>query len=237
MKLKYKRILLKLSGEQLAGKFDVGIDPVVVHFLAEEIKPLAEAGCEIAIVVGGGNMVRGHKLAGEGIKRVTADHMGMLSGLMNAMATTDIFEADGISTRCLSHIFVDQVAESYSFRRALKHLEHHRVIIIAGGMARSYFSHDTGAVSMALELDCDVMLKATKVGGVFDHDPVTHPGAKMFDQMTFQEAVENKDVQVMDSAALGLAMEQKMPMIIFNAMERGNLLKVVTGEKIGTSIS
>lgn len=233
----YKRVLIKISGEQLSGQFDVGIDPEVAHYLAEEIKKALKNGCEIVLVVGGGNMVRGAEIAGHGIRRVTGDHMGMLSGLINSMAMTDIFEADDIPTRCLSNIFAEQVAEVYSYRRAEKHLQQGRVVIIAGGLGRPYFTHDTAAVNLALELGCEVVLKATKVDGVYDKDPNKHTGAKKFDELDYQHAVENVDINVMDKAALGLAMEQKMPVVVFDAMTKDNILRVVQGDVVGTRVS
>lgn len=182
-------------------------------------------------------MVRGADIAGHGIRRVTGDHMGMLSGLINAMATTDIFEANGIQTRCLSNIFADQVAEMYSYRRAIKHLEKGRVAIIAGGLGRPYFTHDTAAVNLALELDCDVVLKATNVDGVYDKDPNQHNDAVLYDSLHFQQAVENAEIKVMDKAAMGLAMEQGMKLVIFNPMAEGAIAAVINGDNIGTSIS
>lgn len=233
----YKRVLLKLSGEQLAGKFDVGIDPEVAAYFAKEVQKAQESGCQIVIVVGGGNLVRGAEIAGQGVRRVTGDHMGMLSGLINSVAMTDIFEANGITTRCLSNIFADQVAEMYSFRRADKHLSQNRVVIVAGGIGRPYFTHDTAAVNVALELGCEVVLKATKVDGVYDSDPKTNEHAKKFDTLTYQAAVEDDNIKVMDKAALGLAMEQSMPLIVYDAMSPDNLAKVITGERVGTLIS
>lgn len=233
----YKRVLLKLSGEQLSGKFDVGIDPEIVDYIAGEVKTALKLGVDLVIVIGGGNMVRGAELAGNGIKRVTADQMGMLSGLINAIAVTDVFESEGIVTRCLSNIFADQIAEAYSFRRADKHLEKNRVVIVAGGMGRPYFTHDVAAVNLALELSCEVAIKASKVDGVYDKDPVKHKDAKRFDKLDFQTAVENKHIKVMDKAALGLAMEQNMPVVVFDIMTPGNLAKLVSGENIGTKIS
>ncbi len=235
--MKYKRVLLKLSGEQLAGKYDTGIDPELAKWLALEVKKALDTSVEIIVVVGGGNMVRGEAVAGHGIKRVTGDHMGMLSGLINAMATTDIFEANGIDTRCLSNIFADQVAEMYSYRRASKHLEKGRVIIIAGGIGRPYFTHDTAAVNLALELDCDAVLKATKVDGVYDKDPNKYDDAVRLESVNFQQAIENDNIKVMDKAAIGLAMEQGMKVLIFNPMEEGAIKKVCQGEDIGTLIS
>lgn len=233
----YQRILLKLSGEQLAGKFDSGVDPEVAGYFAEEIKRVIEAGCQVALVVGGGNMVRGAQVAQHGIKRVTGDHMGMLSGLINSMALTDIFEAHDMRTRCLSNIFADQVAEMYSFRRAEKHLQKGRVVIIAGGIGRPYFTHDTAGVNLALELNCEVMMKSTKVDGVYDKDPAKHADAVKHDKLPYQEALQNATITIMDKAALGLAMEQHMPLCVFDAMEAGNLLKLVKGESVGTVIA
>ena len=232
----YKRVLIKLSGEQLAGEYEFGVDPKIARFLSNEIKKVVKHNCQIIVIVGGGNMVRGSEVEGQGIRRVTADQMGMLSGLINSMCLTDIFEAEGIQTRCLSNVYAEQVAESFSFRRAEKHLEAGRVVIVAGGIARPYFTHDTAAVSVALELDAEVVLKATKVVGVFNQDPVKFSNAQKIDHMTFQEALSNPDIQIMDKAALGLAMEQKVPIIVFNPMEEDNILKIVDGDTIGTLI-
>jgi uridylate kinase len=232
----YKRVLLKISGEQLAGKYDFGVDPEIASYLAEEIKKVVASGCQVVLVVGGGNMVRGAKIAGHGIRRVTGDQMGMLSGLINSMAMTDIFEAHGLSTRCLSNVYVEQIAESYSFRLAEKHLEYGRIVIVAGGIARPYFTHDTAGVSVALELDCEVVLKATKVDGVYDKDPAKFSDARKLDSMSFDEAIANAEIQVMDKAALGLAMEQQKPIIVFNPMTPDNILRVASGEAIGTKI-
>lgn len=237
MSAKYQRILLKLSGEQLAGKFETGIDPEIAQYFADEIKEATKSGCEIVVIVGGGNMVRGAEVAGHGIRRVTGDHMGMLSGLINSMAVTDIFEAKGIPTRCLSNIFADQVAESYSFRRAEKHLQQGRVVIVAGGIGRPYFTHDTAAINVALELSCNAVLKATKVDGVYDKDPMKHEDARKLDKVDYQEAMQSDTIKVMDKAAMGLAMEQGMPFIVYDAMTAGNLAKLLQGEDIGTVVS
>ena len=233
----YKRVLLKISGEQLSGKHEVGIDPEVGHYLAQECKKIVQAGCQLVLVVGGGNMVRGAEVAGNGIKRVTADQMGMLSGLMNAMALTDIFESEGLPTRCMSNIYAEQVAESYSFRLAEKHLQSGRVIIVAGGLARPYFTHDTAAVSIALELSCEVVLKATKVDGVYDKDPNKFDDAQRLPKLTYQDAVANEAIKVMDKAALGLAMEQRMPVIVLDPMQADTLPKAVQAEQVGSYIS
>ncbi|HEV7453814.1 MAG TPA: uridine monophosphate kinase [Candidatus Saccharimonadales bacterium] len=233
----YKRVVLKISGEQLSGDHAFGIDPKVIHYLAQECKTVVAAGVQLILIVGGGNMVRGAEVAGNGIKRVTADQMGMLSGLINAMGVTDIFESDGLQTRCMSNVYAEQVAESYSFRLAEKHLERNRVIIIGGGIARPFFTHDTGAVSIALELGADAVLKATKVEGVFDSDPAKNPDAKLLPKITFQDALSNDAIKVMDKAALGLAMEQGMPVIVLNPTVPGTILRAVQGEAVGSYIS
>lgn len=237
MKTAYKRVLLKLSGEQLSGKFDGGIDPDVANWIANEIKEVAATGAQVVIMVGGGNYVRGAQIAGHGIKRVTADHMGMLGTMMNALALTDIFEAKGVPTRCLSNIFAMQVAENFVHRLANKHLEKGRVVIVAGGIGRPYLTTDTAAVSLALEMECQVVLKATKVDGVYDKDPSKHNDAVKFDNLDYDHAVGSVDIKIMDKAALGLAMEQHMPVIVFDAMTDGNILRAVSGKTVGTKVS
>jgi uridylate kinase len=233
----YKRILLKLSGEQLAGKRDEGFDPEFAAWLANEVKQVTAAGIQVVIMVGGGNFIRGAQVAGNGIQRVTADHMGMLGTMINALAVTDIFEANGVKTRCLSSLFAEQVAEPFVHRLANKHLEKGRVVVLAGGSGRPYVTTDTGAVMLALEMSCDVVLKATKVDGVYDKDPEQHSGAqKLGDVISYQQAVENPDIMVMDKAAMGLAMEHHMPIVVFDAMKPGNILKVAQGEAVGTKI-
>ena len=235
----YTRVLLKFSGEQLAGAHEFGIDPSVARYIAAECKKIVAAGCQVVLVVGAGNVVRGAQVATQesGIKRVTADQMGMLGGLMNAMALTDIFEGEGLKTRCMSNIYATQVAESYSFRLAEKHLQRGRVVIVAGGIGRPYFTHDSAAVSIGLELGCNVVLKATKVDGVYDKDPVKFPDATRFEKLTYQQALESAAIKVMDKAALGLAMEQQMPVVVFDAMSDDNILRAVHGDAIGTYIS
>ena len=233
----YKRVLLKISGEQLAGKFEGGFDAERGAWLAQEIKKVADKGTQVIIMVGGGNLARGAQLAGHGIKRVTADHIGMLATMMNALALTDIFESQGIRTRCLSSIFAEQVAEPFIHRLANKHLEKGRVVIAAGGIGRPYLTTDTAAVSLALELDCDVVLKATKVKGVYDKDPAKHEDATKLDQVSFQQALADNDIKVMDKAAVGLAMEHNMTIVVFDAMQADNILKAVSGQTAGTTIS
>lgn len=232
----YKRVLLKLSGEQLAGKLDNGIDHDFASWLANEIKPLHDKKIDVVIMVGGGNFVRGATVAGDGLKRVTGDHMGMLATLINALALTDIFESNGLKTRCLSNIFATQVAEPFVHRLANKHLEKGRVVIVAGGIGRPYLTTDTAAVSLALEMDAQAVLKATKVDGVYSKDPAKHSDAVKISDLSYQEAVENPDITVMDKAAMGLAMEHAMPIIIFDPLKDGNLLRAVCQESIGTII-
>ncbi len=237
MSVAYKRILLKLSGEQLAGDKEYGIDPAIGSWLAQEVKKVTEAGCQVVIMVGGGNIVRGAQIAGHGIKRVTGDHMGMLATLVNAIALTDIFESEQVATRCLSRIFAEQVAESFSFRLAEKHLENGRVVIVGGGTGQPYVTTDTGALTLGLEMDCEAVLKSTKVDGIYDKDPAKHDDAVRHENLTFQHAVENPDIKVMDKAALGLAMENNIEVIIFDGFREDNLLKIVRGEQIGTKIA
>jgi uridylate kinase len=233
----YKRILLKLSGEQLAGKYEGGVDPEVVGWLAEEIKKVSQAGVQVVIMVGGGNFVRGAQIAGHDIQRVTADHMGMLGTMINALALTDIFEAHGVKTRCLSNIFAEQVAEPFVHRLANKHLQKGRVVIVAGGSGRPYVTTDTAAVILGLELGCGVVLKATKVDGVYDKDPAAHSDASKISSLSFQQALSDDAIQVMDKAALGMAMEHKLPIIIFESMQDGNILRAAQGDaSAGTTI-
>jgi uridylate kinase len=235
----YKRVLLKISGEQLGGDEPAGIDISIAHYIADECQKVIQADCQLVLIVGGGNMVRGAVLgAGEsGIKRVTADQMGMLSGLMNGMALTDIFESKGIKTRCMSNIYATQLAESYSFRLAEKHLQRGRVVVIAGGLGRPFFTHDTAAVNIGLELSCELVMKATKVDGIYDKDPAEHADAKKIDNLTYQEAVANPHIKVMDKAAFGLAMEQDIPLLVFDALKTDNIVKAVQGENVGTLVT
>ncbi len=233
----YKRVLLKLSGEQLAGKFDGGIDAEFCAWLAREVKTAFEAGSQVIIMVGGGNYARGAQLAGNGIQRVTADQIGMLATMMNALALTDIFEHENVPTRCLTNIFAEQIAEPFIHRLALKHLERGRVVIIGGGSGRPYVTTDTAALILALELDCDIVLKATKVDGIYDKDPAQFPDARRLESITLQQAVADEHVKVMDKAALGLATEHQLPIIVFDALQQGNILRAVQGEPVGTKIT
>ncbi len=232
----YKRILLKLSGEQLQGKFDSGFDAERAVWVSEEIKKATSRGVEVVIMVGGGNYARGAQLAGNGIGRVTADSVGMLGTLMNGLALADVFNDTGLPARVASNIVADQVADQFTHRRVLSHLHKGRVVIIAGGIGRPYLTTDTAAVSLALELGCDVVLKTTKVDGVYDKDPAKHQDAKKFDSLTFQQAVEDENIRVMDKAALGLAMENSQTVIVFDLLSDDNIARVVSGETVGTTI-
>lgn len=234
--MSYKRVLLKISGEQLAGKYEGGIDAELGAWLADEVKKVAGNGIDIVIMVGGGNFARGAQLAGHGIKRVTADQIGMLGTMMNALALNDIFEDRGLQSRCLSNIFAQQVAEPFIHRLAEKHLAKKRVVIVAGGIGRPYLTTDTAAVSLALELSCDVVLKATKVEGVFNVDPETNHDAIKYDEISADDAVSNPAVRVMDKAALGLALEHKLHIIVFDALKPDNILLAASGKTAGTII-
>lgn len=231
----YKRILLKLSGEQLQGKFDGGFDAERATWIANEIKKTKDA--QIVVMIGGGNYARGAQLAGGGVQRVTADNIGMLATMMNALALADVFNANGLPARVVTNIKADQVADQFTHRRALSHLEKGRVVIVAGGIGRPYLTTDTAAVSLALELECDAILKATKVDGVYDSDPATNPSAKKFASLTLQQAVERPDVRVMDKAAIALAYDHSQSMVVFALLTEGNIAKAVAGEAIGTTIS
>jgi uridylate kinase len=232
----YKRVLLKLSGEQLAGKFDSGIDAELATWLAHEIAEVIAVDTQVVIMVGGGNYARGAQLAGHGIGRVTADNIGMLATMMNALALADVFNNVGVTARALTNIKADQVADQFTHRRAISDLNKGRVVIVAGGIGRPYLTTDTAAVSLALELNCEVVLKATKVDGVYDRDPAKHKDAKRIEMLSFDEAVSNNAIAVMDKAALGLAMEHKLPIIVFDALNDGNIQKVAAGETVGTKI-
>jgi len=233
----YKRALLKLSGEQLRGNYDGGFDAELAKWIAGQVKQAVEGGTQIVIMVGGGNYARGAQLAGHGITRVTADNIGMIATLMNALALSDIFNDQGVDTRAVSTVKADQVVDQFTHRRVLSHLQKHRVVIVAGGLARPYLTTDTGAVSLALEMGCDVILKATKVDGVYDSDPAQNPTAQKFEQLTYQQSLEDNKIKVMDKAALGLAMEQGQKLIVFDLLTDGNVAKACSGESIGTTIS
>lgn len=234
--LKFKRVILKLSGEALAGRVGFGIDPDVLVCIAEQVEDLQNAGVQTSIVVGGGNIWRGAPASARGMDRATADYMGMLATVINALALQDALEQHNILTRVQTAIEMRQVAEPYIRRRAIRHLEKGRVVIFAGGTGNPYFSTDTAAALRAAEIEAEAILLAKgKVDAVYDDDPVTNPMAKKFHELTYMEVL-NKGLGVMDSTAASLCMDNSIPLIVFK-LKSGNVLKVVMGEKIGTFIS
>ncbi len=235
MKPKYHRILLKLSGEVLTGDKNYGISPTVIKRIAGEIKEVIELGTEVGIVIGGGNIFRGISAEAQGIDRVSADYMGMLATLINSLALQDAVESQGIPSRVLSAISMPQVAEQYIRRRATRHLEKKRVVIFAAGTGNPYFSADTAAALRAIEINAEIILKATKVEGIYDKDPMIHKDAKRYNEISYLEVL-NKGLKAMDATAVSLCMDNKLPMIIFDLTVTGNIKKVVTGNNIGTFI-
>jgi uridylate kinase len=233
---KYRRIILKVTGEVFAGPHKFGIDGKTVKAFAQEIKEVKEMGCELALVIGGGNIFRGAVASDIGMDRASADTMGMLATVINSLALQDALEKLGVSTRVLSAIEMRQVAEPYIRRRATRHLEKGRVVIFAGGTGNPYFTTDTTASLRAMEVGAEVILKATKVDGVFDADPFKHEGAHKFEELTYIEVL-NRELKVMDSTAISLCMDNQLPIIVFNIMEKGNIKRVVSGEPIGTLVS
>jgi len=232
---KYKRILLKLSGEVFGGRRKYGIDLELLEVLAKEIKSVRKLGIDTAVVVGGGNIFRGVAGAVKGVDRATGDYMGMLATVINSLALQDALEGIGVPTRVLSAIEMREIAEPYIRRRATRHLEKGRVVIFAAGTGNPYFTTDTAASLRAMEIGAEVILKGTKVDGVFDKDPVDHPQAKRLTEVDYLEVLK-KDLKVMDATAVSLTKEAKIPIIIFNLLERGNIKRVVMGEKVGTLI-
>ena len=232
----YKRILLKLSGEALMGDQQFGISPQMLSYVADEIKQTHLAGIEVAVVVGGGNIFRGVKATSFGMERTAADHMGMLSTVINSLALQDALEKAGIQTRVQSAIAMHAVAEPYILRRALRHLEKGRVVIFAAGTGNPYFTTDTAAVLRAEEIHAQVLLKATKVDGLYDADPVIHANAKFIDSITYMEVLE-RQLKVMDMTAISLAMDNSLPLVVFNLKKAGSIIKVARGERVGTLIS
>ena len=232
---KYKRVLLKISGEALAGDQGYGIDPKVVDDLAEEILPIVKDGVQLAVVVGGGNIFRGLAGSAEGMDRAQADYIGMLATVMNALALQDAFERHGIFSRVQSAINMQEVSEPYIRRRAMRHLDKGRVVILAAGTGNPYFTTDTTAALRACELDVDCLMKATKVDGVYDSDPVTNPDAKKFDRISYLDVL-NKGLHVMDATATSLCMDNDMPMIVFDLTVNGNIARALRGESVGTVV-
>jgi len=233
--LKYKRILLKISGEALLGGRAFGIDAKVITQIAEELKETYQYGLEIGIVIGGGNIFRGVAGEKQGMDRARADYMGMLATLINALALQDAIEAQGVPCRVMSALEVIEVAEPYIREKAIRHLEKGRVLILACGTGNPFFTTDTAAVLRALELKCEVLFKATKVDGVYDKDPKKHLDAQKFDELTFDEALQRR-LKVMDATAFSLARDYKLPILVFNLLDYGNIKKAVLGEKVGTYI-
>ncbi len=233
---KYRRILLKISGEILAGEQGYGIEPAVLDNLADEIGAVIALGVEVAIVIGGGNIFRGIAASATGMERASADYMGMLATVLNALALQNALERRGVSTRVQSAIEMRQLAEGYIRRRAIRHLEKKRVVIFAGGTGNPYFSTDTAAALRAMEIGAQVIMKGTKVDGIYEADPMTHPKAKMFGELAFL-SILNKNLKVMDSTAITLCMDNNLPLIVFNLKESGNLKRVVQGDKIGTLVT
>ncbi|HKW67049.1 MAG TPA: UMP kinase [Terriglobales bacterium] len=232
----FKRILLKLSGEALAAGQGFGVDSVRVQEIAAELQDVHALGVQIAVVVGGGNFFRGVAEQARDMDRVSADHMGMLATVINALALQDALEKHGVYTRVMSAIEMNQVAEPFIRRRAMRHLEKGRLVIFAAGTGNPYFSTDTAASLRAMEVKADVILKATKVDGIYDADPVLVKDAKMFDQISYMDVLK-KGLQVMDSTAISLCKDNNLPIIIFNLNRRGNIKRVLTGEKIGSLVS
>ena len=235
MEAKFKRVIIKLSGEALAGEKAFGLESNTLNSLADQIAEISNLGVEVAAVVGGGNIWRGVTGAKRGIDRATADYMGMLATVINALALQDVLESHGVDTRVMSAIEMREVAEPYIKRRAIRHLEKGRVVIFAAGTGNPFFSTDTTAALRAAEIEAEAILMAKKVDGVYDSDPKLNPNAKRFDELTFLEVL-NKGLKVMDSTAISLCMDNNIPIQVFNINENGNMMKAVLGEKIGTFV-
>ncbi|MBI5326866.1 MAG: UMP kinase [Deltaproteobacteria bacterium] len=234
-KPKFKRILLKLSGEALMGNQSYGLDVKVVDSISREIKTVYGLGVEVAIVIGGGNIFRGIAASANGMDRATADYMGMLATVINALALQDALEKKGVYTRVMSAIEMKELAEPYIRRRAVRHLEKGRVIIFAAGTGNPYFTTDTAASLRAMEIHADVILKGTKVDGVYDKDPVKNKKARKYDELTYIDVLK-KGLKVMDATAISLSMDNKLPIIVFNLKTKGNIERIVKGDKIGTIV-
>lgn len=234
--IKYKRVLLKLSGEALAGDRGFGIDPPVVDRITEEVKAIHRLGVSLGVVIGGGNIVRGTTASERGMDRVSADYMGMLATIINALAIQDLLERKGIETRVMTAIRMEELAEPYIRRRAIRHLEKGRVVLFAGGTGNPYFSTDTAAVLRAIEMDADVVIKATKVEGVYTADPTADPEAEFIPDISFQEVVA-RDLRVMDAAAVSLCRENDLPIIVLNLEDQGAVQAAIRGERVGTLVS
>lgn len=232
---KYKRVLIKLSGEALMGKQGYGIEPDVINRIAEEIKTIFQHNIQIALVVGGGNIFRGLAASAKGMDRTTGDFVGMLATIMNALTLQDALERHSVDTRIQTAIEMKEVAEPFIRRRAIRHLEKGRVVVFAGGTGNPFFSTDTAAALRAAEINAEVILKATKVDGVYDCDPVSNPNAKKYDSIDYRDVLAQR-LKVMDSTAISLAMENNIPIIVFNLNTEGNMEKIILGENIGTLV-
>ncbi|HWY76451.1 MAG TPA: UMP kinase [Verrucomicrobiae bacterium] len=235
-KAKYRRILLKLSGEAMGGQAGVGISPEAVHNMAQQIGEVRELGVQVVVVIGGGNIFRGLAGSERGIERATGDYMGMLATIINSLALQDALEKLGVDTRVQTAITMAQVAETFIRRRAVRHLEKGRVVIFGGGTGNPYFSTDTAAALRANEIGAEVILKATKVDGIYDCDPKTNPHAKRYSHITYSEALQQR-LKVMDSTAFSLCMDNKMPIVVFDFFRPHNLRRVVLGEEVGTAVT
>jgi uridylate kinase len=234
--LKYTRILLKLSGEALAGDQGYGLDPTVIQFISKQVQEVYELGVSVGIVVGGGNIFRGVSDAAKGMDRSTADYMGMLATVINSLSLQDALEKLGLPVRVQSAITMPQVAEPFIYRKAIRHLEKGRIVIFAGGTGNPYFTTDTAAALRASEIKADVLLKATNVDGVYTADPKKDPTATKFETLSYMQAL-NMGLKVMDAAAISLCMENKLPIVVFKLQEEGNIKKLVLGEPVGTMVA
>ena len=233
---RYKKVLVKISGEALMGEQDYGISPDMLKYVAEEVRSIFDLGVQLAIVVGGGNIFRGVAASSFGMDRASADHMGMLATVINSLALQSALEKVGIQTRTQTAISMHEVAEPYIRRRAVRHLEKKRVVIFAAGTGNPYFTTDTAAVLRAQEIHAELLLKATKVDGLYDNDPAVNREAKMIREITYMEVLERR-LKVMDMTAISLAMDNNLPLAVFNLKQKGNLRKVICGEKVGTMIN
>jgi uridylate kinase len=233
---RYSRITVKLSGEALLGGADYGIDPAMLKRIAGEIQEIVQMGTQVAVVVGGGNIFRGAGLARAGMDRVTADHMGMLATVMNAVAMQDALESSGMQSRVMSAIRINQVCEDYIRRRAIRHLEKGRVVIFAAGTGNPFFTTDTAASLRAIEINADVLLKATKVDGVYSDDPVRNPSAQRYTQLTFDKVLQDR-LNVMDATAIVMCRDNRLPLRVFNLNNPGDLTRIARGEEIGTAVT
>ena len=232
---KYKRVLLKLSGEALQGPGQFGINSDVIEYVSEEIKSIYSLGVETAIVIGGGNIFRGVSSSSKGMDRSTADYMGMLATVINALALQDFLERKGLSTRIQTALEIKQVAEPFIKRRAIRHLEKGRIVIFASGTGNPFFTTDTAATLRALQMGADIIMKATKVDGIYDKDPVKNKDASKFAELTYMEILK-KGLKIMDATSISLCMEGNIPIVVFDLFEKGNIEKVISGEKVGTIV-